>query len=330
MSWRGVLRFLCVIAVGCRDNGRVAVPTSPLVGEALQHNGRRGNEIKSHREFLPNLDKLMRSDRERLIAAGYPPYELDPRYRDAVIKGRQEHMIYITESTKGCYRDIVGLSDDSETNYCTGILVDRFHVLTAAHCATKTKVFVGDIARTSASLPIKVFSSTRAVSGDLALLELEDPIDGIPSRPFGILPQGCDWVLGIGFGATDDLSIRAGEKQMAWLNVVSPSCQDRLVAGDFQADSDYYDCIAGTDLVTGGPSSFCGGDSGGPALAMINGTFHVVAVAGKSLCKKQTVFARSNHPGMSSLGTFMLATSNGNDICVPMDGNCVPKPPKVE
>ncbi|MGW2873949.1 trypsin-like serine protease [Kitasatospora sp. NPDC001225] len=155
---------------------------------------------------------------------------------------------------------------------CTGALVDRYWVLTAASCFSddpaqpqalaagapkwKTTVTVGG---QSAEVAELVPRQDR----DLVMARLATPVDGIAPLPLATAAPTAGQSLRVpGFGRTKD----------EWV-------PNKLHAGTFTLDT-----VSATGIGTTGTggAAICKGDTGAPAIREVNGKAELVAVASRS------------------------------------------------
>ncbi|MEU1076072.1 MULTISPECIES: trypsin-like serine protease [unclassified Streptomyces] len=162
----------------------------------------------------------------------------------------------------------LNIGDEATSRACTGTLVDRFWVLTAASCLATTQgssVSAGTPAlATTATLSdgttVEVSEVAPRTDRDAALVRLATPVTGIAPAPLaGAAPAAGAELQALGFGRT----------KSEWV-------PDKLHTGAFTLDS-----AASTTLaITGkGAAAICKGDAGGPLL---NASGQIVAVNSRS------------------------------------------------
>jgi len=166
---------------------------------------------------------------------------------------------------------MVALNQDNGLSFCTGTLVSRTAVLTAAHCRTPDHVRIGSTRSLRDGIRRNIESRENAPMGDAALLFLESPVPAsYELATVSIDPahtaQGAD-VIYMGFGRDED-------RQRGRLI--------RTLAGGFSVNNngdnrrcDQLPWICFDQL---GVSRVETGDSGGPWLREDDDGWQVVAV----------------------------------------------------
>lgn len=202
----------------------------------------------------------------------------DPRYtanlREVARQSGNARIIGGAAVPAGEFEDCVAVGDDSNWG-CTGTLIARNVVLTAAHCESlHSRVFVGpDVTKLSSGRVFKVKRHVRhpkfdsEFRNDLMILILDKPVTGVKPRqiaPKTLIDKATVARL-VGFGSTRlDGFGQLGAKLQTDVPIVSQACKGK-VNGD--PDGEVYGCHLNREIVAGKPlllQDSCKGDSGGP------------------------------------------------------------------
>ncbi len=189
-----------------------------------------------------------------------------------------------------------------ENQYCAGTLIAPQRVITAAHCVAD--VFTDEIAvvagrdnlLTGSGQTVRVddivtypgYDATGFGSGDIAVLHLHRAITGIaPAAIATSLPAPGSDVQIVGWGRTNPDGAFPSQLQEATVQVVDDTaCRDAYQTGFVVASM----FCAG---VPGGGVDTCSGDSGGPLLVDVAGTFQLAGVTDSGLS-----CALAGYPGL--------------------------------
>ncbi|MFD3869976.1 trypsin-like serine protease [Streptomyces sp. NPDC058623] len=174
------------------------------------------------------------------------------------------------EAPVGAHASAVRLNigDEANSRGCTGTLVDRFWVLTAASCLATSpgstvpagKPLLKTVATLSDGKAVEVTEIAPRADRDAALLRLASPVTGIAPAPLATAAPAIGAELtAAGFGRT----------KTAWV-------PDKVHTGTFTLGS----ATSTTLAITGkGTDAICKGDTGGPLL---NASGQIVAVNSRS------------------------------------------------
>jgi secreted trypsin-like serine protease len=176
--------------------------------------------------------------------------------------------------TAGEFPTVVALEQGPGQWFCTGTLIDKSWVLSAAHCvegapqgAVKIRIDDLDVNNTTGGMEVGTTEhhanpawDQNGWGGDLALLKLAQPIDR-PVTPIHRTKITFDSpVLQVGYGVTNDQGAGGGV-----LRKLSEHNKDCAMTGDATISNDKVLCF---DPIDGGG---CYGDSGGPTFFDVGG-----------------------------------------------------------
>lgn len=214
-----------------------------------------------------------------LAACGGSPSEIYEAQYDAIVGGQD------TTRNNVISKYVVLIFDNSTKKYCTGLLIRKDVVLTAAHCVTQkpedlTLAFglaplAGDyvMRKAARSYPHEAYKRDNLNNrNDLALIKIlgqapegYQPLQ-LPKADFPI-KAGLTFTAA-GYGRVSGKKAAAADTQgSGYLRNVD------LTIKDFSPDENQFFVDQQSN------KGICGGDSGGPALMRLNGIDYVVGIA---------------------------------------------------
>jgi len=210
-------------------------------------------------------------------ATAPPAPEATAQARSAITEGTADTG---DEAVVGIVTPMVGLE-------CTGVLVTPYLVLTAAHC-TDPSITTGATVVTGPSLaspgvPIPIASAVpdpqfdpTTLDGDVGVLVLGSGASAAPIAIATAAPSIGDTLEIVGWGVTGADASDTGTRRKGTAKVTAVDATTFTVAAD--------------------PSQPCVGDSGGPALATLQGTVSVVGITshGDAACLEGATYMRAD------------------------------------
>ncbi len=190
----------------------------------------------------------------------------------------------VAEDSPALHNVVALTSDQGKSNFCTGSIIAKDIIVTAAHCVDENQdslqVLFGQPKSPKAVIPVasiqtyKPFGAALFPNFDIAWLKLSQPIpDGF--RPLPLLRDAS--LL------KKDTEIRLAGYGIEKTNCREDKCHDELLEANTQFQR-YYDSPQLLSLVQFkgsaelGFGAACNGDSGGPAYAKLDGVWYLIGV----------------------------------------------------
>lgn len=226
----------------------------------------------------------------------------------------KENVIYrgIEVSVSGeTWKSVVQLSfanEDGSGNLCTGTLLQKNVILTAAHCINNIDAIMVSFFEGSKMVDSKVFGkgefharrnpryapSNFGVIHDMAIIVFKEPLysDDSPYKALNIIDASLASAISIG---SKVYVSGAGNTSLA----LSEAENDKLFFASGLIHS--YPTNESVKIIIGNGLGVCGGDSGSPVMVKVGGTFYIAGVAGA------VVTNMGPHCGYSLYGSFITA-----------------------
>jgi hypothetical protein len=251
----------------------------------------------------PSAAMTPRQRREEL--ARIPSFYRDPRWQKNFMSLVNERLPREAEPLRifggqpaqaNDFPDCVSLGN-GRFSCCSGTLIGKNVVLTAAHCVRDgcaASVFIGTNANAPGQgqgflsirqrIPHPQYDGSETSPYDVALLILDQPVTVKPAplAATSEIDSARDLQV-VGFGLTTATSNLTGVKSKVLLPIGSSACN----APD---DPGRYQCNSGFEMVAGGLGyDSCNGDSGGPAYVQIGKAYKLAGVTVRGTPDNPTV-----------------------------------------
>lgn len=229
-----------------------------------------------------------------------------------------ETSLSIVNGTESIADDAVVALVYRDKQFCTGTLVGKRTVVTAAHCLPPNSnvplfgievVFGNKVGPESIRLSVVDGLASPEwdedkVGGDIGLLALSDdaPVEPMPMAYYNVtaLPEMLPQLRAVGFGVTEADGEGNGTKRTGMLAV------------------EHYDETS--IYLNPGPASTCNGDSGGALIFVRDGREFLGGIHSRSDCSSAIIAERVDIHTMNMITPFMEA-HEGNASCA-KDGMC--------